>query len=94
MFVKLLEDLRFVIGLYFSIVSLILFSVSNVESPEHSIPLNLNLYGAIYVGGFSLVMLGLSLWSNRALFSVNSEKNTPRIEKSEILTAVDLSETS
>jgi putative Mn2+ efflux pump MntP len=65
MSVKLIEDLRFVIGLFFGIVSTILFLVGFTTPPTAEIPLNMNWIASGYMGLFAIFMVGSSLWSLR-----------------------------
>jgi hypothetical protein len=58
MFIKLLEDLRFVIGMFFLIVSVIILSVGYID-PEASTRFgqNMNLFGGWLMGAVSAFML-------------------------------------
>ncbi len=63
MLVRLLEDLRFVIGLFFGIVSVILIAGGSSAEPN-VVPLSLNFYSGIAMGLFSAIMLGMAFHFN------------------------------
>lgn len=63
MFLRLLEDLRFVIGFFFTIISIILFFVGLTDTPSQNLDINLNLIASAYMGTFSLFMLAISIRS-------------------------------
>ena len=66
----LFEDLRFTIGLFFGIISLILIMTGLISSPPE-LGFNLNLIVGVIVGCFSTVMMSLGV---RAL-----KKQQPKI---------------
>jgi hypothetical protein len=57
MWMQLFSDLRFMIGLYFGIISIILTGIGIFQN----IPVNL-MAGA-YLGVFSASMIGLAVWA-------------------------------
>jgi hypothetical protein len=60
---KRLEDLRFIIGLFFGLISIILLTTSQFVSIEatHAIDPRLNPLSGGMMGIFSIVMIGLSM---------------------------------
>jgi hypothetical protein len=60
---ELLEDLRFVIGLFFAALSLILLGASLNGQTDGVTGINLNLLSAASMGSFAVFMIGLSLWA-------------------------------
>ncbi len=63
MLAKLVEDLRFVIGAFFAIVSLILLSLGIFDGASDPSGLNLNLRVGVAMALFSLVMITVSVRS-------------------------------
>jgi len=64
MFLKLVEDLRFVIGSLFGIISVLLLGVGFVDGIPAGADMNLNLMAGSVMFVFAAVMLGLS-WAAR-----------------------------
>ena len=65
MLAKYFIDLRFIIGLFFAIISLMLFvTAMTTLSSEAS---DINLLVAEYMAVFALVMIALGVWSVRKL---------------------------
>ena len=60
---RYLEDLRFVIGAFFAIVSLILLAVGLVNGTPPTHGINLNLMTGAAMGIFSVAMIGLAVLS-------------------------------
>ncbi len=58
MWMKWMRDLRFVIGLFFGIISGILF----FSGSAYPVELNINLFGSVFLAVFSFFMLGLGVW--------------------------------
>jgi hypothetical protein len=65
MFKIWIEDLRFIIGLFFAIVSIFLFIEGLISPAVETSEFNLNLIAGGYIGCFSVIMLGLGIWSRR-----------------------------
>lgn len=85
MLYQLLEDLRFVIGALFAILSVILLIVGYTNPQTTPNGINLNLFSGCTMGMFSIFMLGLSL------FAANREKTketTSNKAKSKIMTSL------
>ncbi|MFZ9595749.1 MAG: hypothetical protein ACO3A2_06680, partial [Bdellovibrionia bacterium] len=60
-FSDLFDDLRFVIGVFFGSVSLILLGAGIFSRVDPVTQTNLNLFSCALMGGFSVVMVSLSL---------------------------------
>ena len=58
---KLLEDLRFVIGLLFAILGLLVLGAGLLHPPTAPGDLNANVVGGVAMTGFAAVMLLLAL---------------------------------
>ncbi len=81
MFILLLEDLRFVIGLFFSLISLILLLAGVISPSNPHSDFNLNWMAAGYIGVFSGVMLFLGISAYRKnLSSPSTKKEKPSFE--------------
>lgn len=64
--IQLFEDLRFVIGLFFAIISVILLVAgwTHPSSPQTQF-INLNLVAGIYIGLFSMFMMSLGMMARK-----------------------------
>lgn len=95
-FKKLMEDLRFVIGLFFSLISIILFFIGISFRPTEDIELNLNWIASSYMGIFAFTMILLSTWSymksKEKIFYKRAIEPHPRLKKAALSTS--LSESS
>ena len=58
-----LEDLRFIIGVLFAILGLLVLFVAPVFRPAVPGAINANLVGGIAMTAFAALMLGLALFS-------------------------------
>lgn len=58
---KLLEDLRFVIGLLFAILGLLVLAAGLLQPATEPGALNANLVGGVTMTAFAVVMLALAL---------------------------------
>ncbi len=59
--IKYLEDLRFVIGLFFAILSCLLVTLGLVDPSTYPDGLRLNLWAGTAMGIFASLMLALSV---------------------------------
>ncbi len=73
MFNELIDDLRFPIGLLFSIFSAILTTLGLTRPLPPGADVNLNLFAGGVMGVFGLFMLAFSVWSARA--ALQARKN-------------------
>jgi uncharacterized membrane protein HdeD (DUF308 family) len=71
MIMRLLEDLRFVVGLLFGIISVILLGVALLGQPQVNDEMQLNLVTGAAMVVFSAIMLGMALAADRADGAVN-----------------------
>jgi hypothetical protein len=62
---KLLEDLRFIIGLLFAILGLLVLGAGLLHAPTAPGALNANLLGGAAMTAFAVVMLALALLARR-----------------------------
>jgi hypothetical protein len=60
---KLLEDLRFVIGLLFAILGLLVLGAGLLHPTAEPGALNANIVGGVAMTVFAAVMLGLALYA-------------------------------
>jgi len=60
--VKYLEDLRFVIGLFFAILGVLLMTVGTINASTYPDGLRLNLWSGAAMGIFAAVMISLSVF--------------------------------
>lgn len=58
---RLLEDLRFIIGLLFAILGLLVLGAGLLHPPAAPGALNANLLGGVVMTAFAMVMLALAL---------------------------------
>ncbi len=66
MFRNLMEDLRFIIGLFFGVISIILLLAGLIAAPNATSDFNLNLIVGGYIGCFSIVMLVLGIRASKS----------------------------
>lgn len=60
---RLLEDLRFIIGLLFAILGVLVLGAGLLHPPAAPGAINANLVGGVAMAAFAALMLGLALFA-------------------------------
>jgi uncharacterized membrane protein len=68
--IRFFEDLRFVIGLFFAIISVILIALGLLRPDTGIHGFNLNLISGLTMGFFAVSMLSLAIWSKSEVADV------------------------